>query len=213
MVSQAELSVVVPTAIFISFHGFLQVKLALYSSRGRPLLDSPLIFKVTKASQLTYFFRRENLVESPWKDLKENKNPVAFGTLSSLCSQVSAHCRLFEAMKTFGDDQSAQAEERCDGDSGWLMLTGPNNTICPFEKKRGRQMVFLYSKGKGAVKFNDDSESSKCLSDTFSFFFIPLDKNSTSEGLLPEKMKLSNRKLKQATVSYTHLTLPTKLEV
>ncbi|XP_029197146.2 uncharacterized protein LOC114962351 isoform X2 [Acropora millepora] len=134
-----------------------KVKLALYSSRGTLLLKPPLIFKVTKASQLTYFFRRENLLESPWEDLNENKNPVAFGTLASLCSSVAAHCRLFEAMKTFGDDQSAQAEKRCDGDFGWLMFTAPNNNVCPFEKKRGRQTVFLYSKGKGAVKFNDDN--------------------------------------------------------
>ena len=32
------------------------------------------------------------------------------------------------------------------------------------------------------------------------FFLIPLDKNSTSEGLLSEKRKLSNRKLEQGDV-------------
>ena len=32
------------------------------------------------------------------------------------------------------------------------------------------------------------------------FFFIPVDKNSTSEGLLSEKRKLSNRKLEQGDV-------------
>ena len=173
--------------------------MGLYSSSGTPLLKPPLIFKLTKSSRSTDFFRKENLEQSPWDDLMEIKNPVAFRTDSSLCWRVPLHCRLFEVMKTFGDDQSAASEKRCDGDFGWLMLTAPDNRICPFEKKRGRQSVFLYSKGKASVKFNDESESSKCLSNAFSFFFIPLDKNSTSEGLLPGKMKVSNRKLKQAT--------------
>jgi len=133
------------------------VKVGLYSSSGTPLLKPPLIFKLTKSSRSTDFFRKENLEQSPWDDLMEIKNPVAFRTHSSLCWRVPVHCRLFEVMKTFGDDQSAASEKRCDGDSGWLMLTAPDNRICPFEKKRGRQSVFLYSKGKASVKFNDEN--------------------------------------------------------
>ena len=79
-------------------------------------------------------------------------------------------CRLFNIMKTYKDDFAAPDEKRCEGDSGWLMLTHRDGPVCPFEKKRGRQRVFLYSKGKAAVVFNDDSELSKCLSNTFSFF-------------------------------------------
>ena len=175
--------------------------MGLYSSSGRPLLKDALMFKLgTKLKRSTEFFRKENLKQSAWRDLMTTKNPVAFRPESLLCAKKPAHCRLFEVMKTFGDDQSAASEKRCNGHSGWLMLTAPNNSICPFEKKRGRKSVFLYSKGKEAAKFNDDSESSKCLSNTFSScFFIPLDKNSPSEGLLPEKRKLSNRKFKQAT--------------
>ncbi|XP_074631291.1 uncharacterized protein LOC141889861 isoform X2 [Acropora palmata] len=134
-----------------------KVKVGLYSSSGTPLLKPPLIFKLTKSSRSTDFFRKENLEQSPWDDLMEIKNPVAFRTHSSLCWRVPVHCRLFEVMKTFGDDQSAASEKRCDGDSGWLMLTAPDNRICPFEKKRGRQSVFLYSKGKASVKFNDEN--------------------------------------------------------
>ena len=147
------------------------------------------------------FFVKENVETSPWTDLKPTGTSVAFHTFSSYCQWGDIHCRSFEAMKTYGDDSSAASKNRCDGDSGWLMMTPPNATTCPFEKKRGRRSVILYSKRTDAAKLNDDSESSKCLSNTFSCcFFIPLDKNSTSEGLLPEKMKLSNRKLKQATV-------------
>ncbi|KAK2567648.1 hypothetical protein P5673_008501 [Acropora cervicornis] len=136
---------------------FASVKVGLYSSSGTPLLKPPLIFKLTKSSRSTDFFRKENLEQSPWDDLMEIKNPVAFRTDSSLCWRVPLHCRLFEVMKTFGDDQSAASEKRCDGDFGWLMLTAPDNRICPFEKKRGRQSVFLYSKGKASVKFNDEN--------------------------------------------------------
>ena len=169
MVSQAELSVVVPTAIFISFHGFLQVKLALYSSRGRPLLDSPLIFKVPKQGYSTDFFVKENLEKSPWEDLMTTETPVAFN-MSDLCWKWPDGCRLFQLMKTFKDDTDAADENRCGGDSGWLMMTARKAFVCPFENKRGRRRVFLYSKGKTAVTFNDDSELSKCLSNTFSFF-------------------------------------------
>ena len=176
--------------------------MGLYSSRGESLKE-PLIFKVNKETPVENFFQKENLEKSPWTDLKTTKTPAAFRTFSSWCDWLHTGdllCRSFEAMKTFGDDVSVKAEERCDGDTGWFMFTSPGNQICPFEKKSGRQGVLLYSKGKEAAKFNDDSESSKCLSNTFSScFFIPLDKNSPSEGLLPEKRKLSNRKFKQAT--------------
>ena len=145
--------------------------MGLYSSSGTPLWKRPLIFKPAKSSLSTDFFRKENLEQSPWDDLMKSETPAAFVTVSRLCWESPAHCRSFEIMETFGDDQSAESEKRCDGDSGWLMLTAPNNRICPFEKKRGRQSVFLYSKGKASVKFNDESESSKCLSNTFSFFF------------------------------------------
>ena len=171
----------------------------LYSSSGTPLLKPPIIFKVKQSSGSTDFFRKENVEQSPWGDLKKIGTFAAFGTVSVMCWDFPEHCRSFEIMKTFGDDQSAISEKRCDKDFGWLTFTAPNNNICPFEKKSGRRSVFLYSKGKAAVRFNDDSELSKCLSNTFSFFFIPLDKNYTSEGLLYEKMKLGNRKLKQAT--------------
>ena len=156
--------------------------------------------KVNKETPVENFFVKENVEKSPWTDLRTTETPVAFHTFSSYCQWGDKNCRSFEAMKTYGDDLSAKSDKRCEGDSGWLLFTSPNNTVCPFEKKRGRQSVILYSKGENAAKFNDDSESSKCLSNTFSCcFFIPLDKNSTSEGLLPEKRKLSNRKLKQAT--------------
>ena len=140
----------------------------LYSSSGTPLLKPPIIFKVPKSNDATDFFLKENLEKSPWDDLMTTENPASF-SMSANCWKLAAHCRLFHVMKTFKDDITA--EKRCDGDFGWLMLAAPNNTVCPFEKKRGRQRVFLYSKGKAAVRFNDDSELSKCLSNTFSFFF------------------------------------------
>ena len=145
--------------------------MGLYSSSGTPLLKSPLIFKVPKSSRSTDFFLKENLEKSPWDDLMTTEKLASF-TLQRPCWKMYAHCRLFEVMKTYKDDPSAEDEKRCDGDFGWLMLAAPNNEICPFEKKRGRQRVFLYSKGKAAIRFNDDSESSKCLSNTFSFFFF-----------------------------------------
>ena len=91
------------------------------------------------------------------------EKPAVFVTIPEIC-WYRDKCRLFEAMKTKG--------KSCDGDSGWLMLTARDGDNCPYEKKRGRQRVFLYSKRKDAAKFSDDSESSKCLSNTFSFFLF-----------------------------------------
>ena len=153
--------------------------MALYSSSGKPLWKQPLIFKIAKASRATNFFQKMNLEKSPWDDLIPTQHPVVFSTTSPICREP--YCRLFPIMKTYGDE--VKAAKRCDGDSGWLMLTALSNRICPYELKRGRQKVFLYSKGKNAAHFNDDSESSKCLSSTFSFLFLFLwtCKNSTSE--------------------------------
>ena len=148
------------------------MKIGLYSSLGRPLLREPLIFKVNKEASVERFFVKENVETSQWTDLKPTGTSVAFRTFSPNCPWSEKGCRSFEAMKTFGDNPNAGAEKRCEGDSGWLMFTAPNNTVCPFEKKRGRQGVFLYSKGKDAAKFNDDSESSKYLSNTFSSCFL-----------------------------------------
>lgn len=139
------------------FDKFHQVKLVLYSSSGTPLFKKPLIFKLPKGTRVTDFFRKENVEQSPWDDLMTTETPATFVTKSVLCRHERRLCRLFEAMKTFKDNEEAHAEKRCDGDSGWLMLTGSNNTVCPFEKKSGRRSVFLYSKGKAAVRFNDDN--------------------------------------------------------
>ena len=157
------------------------------------MLKNPLIFKVNKTTPVKYFFLKENVEESQWTDLIPTKKPAAFHTHTPDCWGKFENCRLFEAMKTYV--VPADYQKRCDGDYGWLIFTAENNKDCDYEKKAGRQRVFLYSKGNVAANFSDDSESSKCLSDTFSFFLIPVDKNSTSEGLLPEKRKLSNRKL------------------
>ena len=145
--------------------------MALYSSRGTPLLKGALIFKIPKLSPMPDFFMKQYVEQSPWNDLISTETPVVF-RLPDDCWNYPAHCRLFQAMKTFGADASGPGGEICDGDIGWLMLTARSSDICPYEKKLGRQRVFLYSKGEAAVKFNDDSESSKCLSNTFSFFFL-----------------------------------------
>ena len=172
------------------------MKLALYSSRGTPLLKPALVFKVPKSTLLPDFFVKENIEQSPWDDLiTENARVFRSG---DDCWNRPAHCRLFRAMKVFEKGKSGKS---CDDFIGWLMLTARNGEICPFEKRRGRQRVILYSKGKAAVRFNDDSESSIAFPTLSAFFFFCSfgQKISTSEGLLPEKMKLSNRKLKQAT--------------
>ena len=143
------------------------MKLVLYSSSGTPLFKKQLIFKLPKGTRAADFFRKENVEQSPWDDLMTTGTPAAFVPKSRLCPRPD-HCRLFEAMKTLKGDKG----KNCDGDSGWLMLTSPDSNNCPYEKKRGRQRVFLYSKRKDAAKFSDDSESSKCLSNTFSFFLF-----------------------------------------
>ena len=132
------------------------------------MLKDPLIFKVNKTTPVKYFFLKENVEESQWTDLIPTKKPAAFHTHTPDCWGKFENCRLFEAMKTYVVPEDYQ--KRCDGDYGWLIFTAENNKDCDYEEKAGRQRVFLYSKGNVAANFSDDSESSKCLSDTFSLF-------------------------------------------
>ena len=146
------------------------MKLALYSSRGRPLLK-PLIFKLPKLTSSQEYLLKENLEQSPWDDLIKTEAPRAFMSYFDCWGRPDL-CRLFEAMKVYGDNPDDSSKPRCDGDIGWLMMTSRSSDICPFEKGPGRKRVFLYSKGKAAVRFNDDSESSIAFPTLSPFFFL-----------------------------------------
>ncbi|XP_067028933.1 uncharacterized protein [Acropora muricata] len=134
---------------------FAKVKLALYSSRGRPLLK-PLIFKLPKLTSSQEYLLKENLEQSPWDDLIKTEAPRAFMSYFD-CWGRPDYCRLFEVMKVYGDNPDDNSKPRCDGDIGWLMMSSRSYDICPYEKGPGRKRVFLYSKGKAAVRFNDDN--------------------------------------------------------
>ena len=132
-------------------------------------MKGPLIFKLDKGTPVRDFFLKQNLEKSPWNDLTAKTNLRGFHTQSYGCWQKLPLCRLFVAMKSFGDE--SEANRHCLGHYGWLMITAKNNTFCKYENKPGRRRVILYSKGDNKAEFTDDSESSKCLSNTFSFFF------------------------------------------
>ena len=122
-----------------------------------------LIFKAHNDSR--DFFKKEFLEQSPWDDISSDKTTEArtFNFAGRNC--WSQTCRYFEMSKAYGDEKSQ--ERRCNGDIGWLMITMEKDAVCWFEKRQGRQRAILYSKGKTAARYNDDSESPRCLSNTF----------------------------------------------
>lgn len=80
------------------------------------------------------WFSQNNLVQSPWTDLKDETNLHVFS--------IRGNARTFEISKNYGG---------CGNDAGWFLLTQEN---CDWENRHPKTSI-LYSKLSKAVNWNN----------------------------------------------------------
>ncbi|KAL9970506.1 hypothetical protein ACROYT_G022892 [Oculina patagonica] len=93
-----------------------------------------LKFNVSGTNNLNWF-SQQNLISSPWSDLKTAENLQQFDLTGS-------YDRYFEISKLY---------DGCEGDTGWLVITGPG---CPWENRVPVQSI-QYSKLGNYVLWDD----------------------------------------------------------
>lgn len=109
----------------------LEAKVVLYTG-GKEVAS--LQFNVAGTDNINWF-SQNNLVQSPWSDLKGAKNLLNFAIPGACCS------RGFEITASYGG---------CPVDVGWLVITG---SVCSWETKHPVPSI-LYSKQSHAITWH-----------------------------------------------------------
>ena len=92
-----------------------------------------LKFSATGTDKMTWFSQK-NLVQSPWSDLKNATNLLAFS--------IPGGARTFEISSHYGG---------CPNDSGWFLIT---KSYCSWETRLPVPSTVLYSKLDSVVNWN-----------------------------------------------------------